>query len=341
MILVGIREVPIAKMKLPGDFRARVASQHVIDLAASIEKTGLLNEPYVRRSGMRAIAGVDRIAAHEVNGKKTVRCKLVDCTTEEADEIEATENAHRRHSTEEQREALAKLIDRMAEGVVVPAPEKRKAGRPKTARGMARDMVAAQLGVTPEVLRTQEWREKNKDRPPPPEAPREPCIFVMGFVLDPEWEKGVYSAKESLQACAANLTIVLANLTRLENSGAPLHKARFDRMHEQLEEVSSAIRALSPEMLCPFCKGIEEVTKQCAACEGTQYLTISQVKAVPPVFMELDDPKVNFKGAVMSARHWLAEIPASEPGPLELLGTIPEPELVGPEADTFDPLGDL
>lgn len=285
MKTIGFREVQIDRLKLTGDFKKRLKAPHVKELSSSIDSSiGLLHEPIVRMergAGMTLLAGNDRVAAHVLLKRTKVHAKLVQCTDDEARQIVATENAIRRHDPQEQRAAVLALTERLAEDIQRTNPEVPKAGpgRRKTAKGLAREMVAKQRGVTPDAIRLQQYRDKRSKEPVP--TPREEVVLPisnMGMDLSEEFIAQVGSVKNLLEEAARKVSGALRDLTSFANGTLPKHKARLDRCRENLQEQSDALRALIPESLCPFCKGIEKVTSQCGGCEGSAYITRSQVE---------------------------------------------------------------
>lgn len=91
--------VRIDRIRLPGDFQARVASQRVQDLALTIRECGgqPMHFPIVRHFDKRLVCGADRVAAMVVNGHKSIGIRWVDCDDDELEILAVSENAWRRH----------------------------------------------------------------------------------------------------------------------------------------------------------------------------------------------------------------------------------------------------
>lgn len=363
MKTIGYRQVQLDKLILDGSFKRRQKELHVVELAKSLDSDlGQLNAPIVRSQrgkGMTLLAGNDRVAAHFVAKHKTCECKVVECDDDQARRIIATENAHRRHDPAEQRTALLALTEQLAQDIVdkEPAVRKEGRGRTKTAKGMAREIVAKQRGISAESLRVQEHRDKKKreGKVPTEKTGEEPPI-KSDMELGGEFLKQVAQTKELLMDAARHCKNALSCLSKLaHNDDLPKHKSRLDGRREELQEVSDAIRALVPEMLCPFCKGVPKVTKQCTACDTSAYISKSQVEVgqLPDVFLLTgEDAVVLYQGKTLPLVQFLdEELPDNEDdSPREeaeqafssapLDGSTPyEPVVVGDEES--DPFGDV
>lgn len=345
METIGYRDVQLDKLTLDGSFKKRLKADHVKALSLSIEsEIGMLNAPIVRvvrGKPMELLAGNDRVAAHKLLGREKVPARLVKCTDAEARQIVAAENAYRRHDPQEQRQALLELTEQLAADIQRTNPEVPKSGqgRRKTAKGMAREMVAKERGVTPESIRVQEYRDKKAKQPKAPAPKAEPAaspINPLGMDLSDEWVESINGVMSVYDEAVKHMAAILRGLTSFSNGALPKPKARLDRIRETLQEASDALRALIPEMLCPFCKGVEKVAAQCSGCETAMYITRSQVETgkIPPQYLEQGDKAVVlFEGKMLPLAsflvgpdapsevedHGVAEDPADTETPSEFL----------------------
>jgi hypothetical protein len=135
----------------------------VVELAESIGKrTGKrpIHLPTVEYPSKELLSGADRMAAQLILGYRSVWVQPVSqLTPQERRDIVRDENLHRRVVDRDvlirQRveEAAAEIeAARLLEEV------ERKPGRPKSAKGEAREVVARQLGTTPDAIRVAEAR---------------------------------------------------------------------------------------------------------------------------------------------------------------------------------------
>lgn len=355
MKTIGYRQVQLDKLILDGSFKKRQKELHVVELAKSLDSDlGQLNAVIVRSQrgkGMTLLAGNDRVAAHFVAKHKTVECKVVECDDDQARRIIATENARRRHDPAEQRAAILALTEQLAQDIVdkEPAVRKEGRGRTKTAKGLAREMVAKERGISAESLRVQEHRDKKKreGKAPVEKTDSEPPI-KSHLELDVEFMKQMTQTKELLVDAAKHCSNALRCLTKLaHDENLPKHKARLDGRREELQEVSDAIRALIPEMLCPFCKGVPKVCKQCTACDTSAYISKSQVEVgqIPEVFLLTgEDAVVLFETKTLPMSQFIdEELPDNEDPIEEGSGGMeeePDPAEVIDQPEE-DPFGDV
>lgn len=292
MQVIGLREVPFSSLRLPGDFKKRCEQPHVQERAASIASVGLIHEPLVRRVGMHwePIAGIDRIAAHHVAGKESIRVKVVECTDEEARRIRLEENIQRRHDTGEQSRLALELLEKFTEEEAIleeSMPQKPKS----SARGRARKRVASELGISAETVRKKEWEEATRDKPP------EIRLHALGMTLSAEFKTKVAKAAEYLDAAELDLKRAQAKLTAMANDlGITFPKPRLERLREEIHAQATHVRGLKPVSLCPWCKGLNALQEHCSACFGSGFITKNQAKAIPPELLDEGHPIVMLDG---------------------------------------------
>lgn len=290
MNVIGLKEVTLATIHLPGDFKKRLDAPHVAERAKSISSSGLIHEPLVRRKGKKweVIAGLDRIAAHFVAQKDTVAVKVVECTDEEVQRIRREENVQRRHDKEEQSRLMGELLEQYTEEELVAEPEK-----PKKARARARERVATELGLATETIRKKEWEAEQQA------VPAGPPIKTLGMKLSEDFAKKVALAQRYIDATEGLLKRAQSNVTTMARElGMSFPQARLERLREEIHSQASHCRGLRPVSLCPWCKGLDGVQESCAACFGTAFITRSQEQAVPKELLDEDEPKVVVDGKV-------------------------------------------
>lgn len=299
MQVIGLKEVTLATIHLPGDFKKRLDAPHVAERAKSISSSGLIHEPLVRRKGKKweVIAGLDRVAAHFVAQKDTVSVKVVECTDEEVQRIRREENVQRRHDKEEQSRLMGELLEQYTEEELEAEPEK-----PKKARVRARERVAAELGLATETIRKKEWEAEQET------VPTGPPIKTLGMSLSADFSKKVALAQSYLDAAEGDLKRAQSRITTMgKELGLAFPQARLERLREEIHAQASHCRGLRPVSLCPWCKGLDGVQENCAACFGTAFITKSQEQAVPKELLDEVDPKVVVDGKVQSADSLVSE----------------------------------
>ena len=300
MMHVGWREVPIASLRLPGDWRQVLDAPGVPAMAESQKLVGILHEPIVRESDKRLLVGRHRVAAALHNGEEKVTVKLVECTDQEAELMAAIENGYRKHlSSEETR----KLVDFLAERIAILRNEKgketvleprRKKGRLKLPRTVAREMIAQAHNRTPEAQRKSEQRfaKKQKELMGAIDNDADLGINAPWAELDDDFKRQTNKVLHQTHDIRQLLSRAIGKLTQLVESGLPVHQARLNRLKEDLALCSKVMSGLMPSDLCPFCKGIEEVQKNCGGCAGTGYVTANQRDGVPKELWEVGEKAV-------------------------------------------------
>jgi hypothetical protein len=304
---LGLKTVPISSLRLPGGFAARLKAPHVRELSASLDHTPLLNPPGVRSQDMQIIHGCDRVAACKLAGLKSVEVMLLQCDDEELARARIAENVYRRR---DDRDALLAELAALNRGEAERAdaanysstwggntPEgeeapKRGRGRPKTAKGVARERAAKQAGTTPKAVEAAEYRAKKKAEPHvEPAEPDQPPIEMHGLLMGNAPAAAVAMATSSLAKVDQLLRQAQALVTSLEsalaNFGPDLYRRYSDRLDTQelrrlISQAAGGVRAARPQSVCVYCKLLPGETDNCPACKGAGYLTADQLRDVPP-----------------------------------------------------------
>lgn len=311
MRVLSLSDVAIARVNLPGDLRQRMNDESVVAMAESMNVAGLIQEPCVRKSDMRIIAGRDRFAAALRLGWTNIRVKLVECSDEEADLWELEENVVRRNVVGETRDKLViKAVaarERALKRVAAEAEAKRGPGRPETAKGRARKEVAERLGIKPESVRQAEIRARKRAEksaayqntiPAPqhrpadtqdPTPPAAPELDDFGVMLDAEFSGLLVISQQEMDKARATVDRARAILAKGgELTG--IQARRWRRASEALDEARELVKGLRPISLCPYCKGQTELVEGCAYCEGTAIRCRAQREDKLPAELLQRDP---------------------------------------------------
>ena len=157
MTWLGVKKVPLSRIKVEGTFGKRKKADHVKELAKSIDRSGVIALPVISTTN-ELIAGGDRLAALMLNGVKSHDVRVVEGTVTELAILQVEENLRRRVDNRD--ELIARYVDLVEAGSTaqLPVAVTGNAGRPKSTRGAAREHVARELGTTPEAVRSAEKR---------------------------------------------------------------------------------------------------------------------------------------------------------------------------------------
>lgn len=354
MNTLWVKNCDLTKLNLPGNWRKILDDPQVPVMAESIKEFGILHEPIVRFKDMKPVCGLHRIAACLTLGKTSCLAKFVECTDEEMEVMRLIENGHRNHNEKSSVEMIEELTRRIAEmdakkkaDLLSGEEEARKpkekldiwrAGRPKTPKGKARDIIAAKEGISANAIRMREYRER-KDKFADVTS-RDRSVLTLGFTLDDATRKKVDEASARIMEASKNISRALAVLTALDNAGLPVHAGRINHIRDDLGHMSTALRGSKPYSLCPYCKGLEVVTAKCTACMTTGFIMESQKDGVPEELWDEKEPKVIFQGQMMLYSQFEEEQPDAEPPlpPPDWSGVDPDGEIAVVEEEE-DPWG--
>jgi hypothetical protein len=182
--------------------------------------------------------------------------------------LERDENIHRRV---DDRDALIRQrVDELAAEIEAErrdVPPEPKPGRPKTARGEARELVARQLGTTPDAVRVAEARALAEEMitnicAVTPTCPVE--TYGLPLVTDVEAEE-LRSVQAAVDEADQALRRAQAALKRVE--GVPLFRGA-QQLLARVHEVAGEVRAKRPEAVCPSCKRIPSLMGDVRGCPG-------------------------------------------------------------------------
>lgn len=289
---LGYRQFAVARLKLPGDIRARMEKPHVIELAADIRELGgdPMNAPVFRDNG-DLVAGRDRMAATLLNKAKKVWAHVAQCTDQEAADLEVSENLYRRPHNRD--ELIAKRVRKVAEtiettrragGTNVPASQ--------TVKAEARKKVARETGITPAAVRKAEQRAADFQKKTgagteageaPTPAPVATCpVETYGVEVAPHFSEHVTDVIEIIDEADHLLRRVQAMVTKLASQRFPV--SLYQRLKEDCHRAAHVVRMARPFAVCPWCKDTrvaDEREEDCSACEGRGFIVQEQADNVP------------------------------------------------------------
>lgn len=281
----ALKWVTIMDLRLPGDFKARLASEGVRQLADSGD---ILQPPAIRKEDSSVIFGGDRLAAVHKRGNQQAEVWVIDCTEDEAEEMRLVENAFRRETDHGARAALvarhlAAIDARKAtqEAINFQSKEKPKRGRPLTAEGAARAEVAAATGVSKNALEVQAHREKAEQRSEAgaQQGDGNQSVPAPAGVAPPPGA----DIAEKLDAINALLVQATGLVTKLAKEHPELvERFQLQALKFKLQrEVAPGFRAIRPLATCGYCKLVASELPNCGACKGSGWLTQDQHADMP------------------------------------------------------------
>lgn len=291
------RELAIGVLQPCDRFKALVKEPLTAALADSIALLGQLHEPLVRRGDtFNVLHGNRRIAAAIRLGKKTVLCKLIDCTDLEAEAVRLMDTIPMQRQEGNVANAMERVrLEQRAN------PDKRRGGRPVGPGKAAREAMAAALGLSPKAMEVRQEREKRAERAG--DVPKTPgaeaaaaTISVLGMEVDKAFLTAVLAAHEYVSTARQYAVLCQGALTRLANSGTPYPRRRTQQMRLAANELSTFIASQLPSSLCPWCKGVPTVMEKCAACSGVGIIVAEQEERVPSALREEAQPMVSVHG---------------------------------------------
>ncbi len=270
--------VKITSLKLPGGWDKHL-DQAVLDGLVDELERGSALPPIGVTPDRRVLYGLHCVAAHKLTKRSAIRADVIECTDDEAASLALAENARRRSlSDAEIAEAVAALAPR-PKGSFAPDAASKPATPTNVGRGASKAAallaVAKAAGISEStVKRAIKRAEAAQDAPGEAEEPK----------VDPRAD---YDAKRAalgrvLSEAAAQLSAALGKLTTAE----PDHGwsgVQWQRLRGMVRAAGGEIRASMPAGDCGYCDVAKEGygVADCPACQGSGYLTASQLANLP------------------------------------------------------------
>ena len=306
MKVIGIKVIKRDKLTLPGNWGAVLQRGSAAQRGKSYAENGwYLHEPIVRKLDGKLVllAGRDRIAGLELQGIDDATVKIVECSDEEASSIEEVENIERRHDPLEQQNLIAKRIRRLEQALATDGePQPRRRGRPKSLRSKAIELVAAERGVKPRSVEQAERRRLEKvgaqaveEFLDTPDEEVGPPIRLIGVVLDPRDMADLTRIQAIIDEAARHMLLAARSLGRLAGA-VPFPESVLDRIRDAVRSAAKNVRDARPTVLCPYCKMIDGIQQDCAACHTKGWLGSVDGLQIPPELWDENDPIVIHKG---------------------------------------------
>lgn len=273
--------VPISRLVFRSSLPALCEEAFTKELARSIQDIGVMQMPRVRQGSNEVVFGEHRIAAQYLNGATEVEVEVVPLTDDEAEEQSLAENLFRRAI--DRTAGLARYAEIAARRVNVELPpadagEPRGPGRPKTERGVAREMAARELGTTPEAIRQAEYRQRKRDEADSGSDVRG-CIEDFGVPIPPEVEVCAHRVQEAIDEADGLVRKLGSATTALEKAG--VSATRLSPVKEARQALAHAVRRARPSAQCPWCKNVADLQSKCAGCGGNGYAMADQLDDLP------------------------------------------------------------
>lgn len=307
MKFLALQNILWERLRLPEDFRERVAKERNGRRAKSVAAVGQMRPIMVRSGSLEVIVGANEVAACVSTGLTMIRCEVVDCTHDEIEILRAEERfQHERYTYEEYQEAQGRLylaIEReeilksVAENIRNPGKRSAcwKNKRHVTARIRAKHRVAERLGisVTTVTNAARVARRRMLDR-----AKVQPHRIVRryGMVLTEDFEERLLVARKGCGKLASMLHGSKTLLGLLRNSKTGMDDAKLARLAAMLREAHDYAVAISPVGLCPYCKGLRKPCNVCVCCGGSAMLSKEQESHVDRELKDTKNPVVYFEG---------------------------------------------
>ncbi len=296
--VIGIKHQKLAKLNLPGDIKKYLDDPTTKSIKSTLGEFGIISEPVFRREGKKLtlITGRKRIAACMAEGVESIDIKVVECSDAQAEKLELIENACRRHDQEEQSRLMTELVDMFQLEVLVERTAaidqpRVGGGRPKSARGEARDRAAAAAGTKPATVAKAEQRQKAAAEAKAKEKANPP-IDTMGIELGEDYLTEMRIIQGFVERSLQMLVQVQAAMTSLEGEDLNVSAGRVARVRDEAHNVATMLRDLLPYSVCPFCKVIEEVQDHCTACDKLGWVTKLQWEQAPDGLKVLGDQAI-------------------------------------------------
>jgi hypothetical protein len=223
---------------------------------------------------------------------------IVECTPEEARELSTVDLKKPEDITARQRAMLAELDEyekQIARKRQKVAPGKRET----SARVQAREMVALRHGLSVEAIRKAEYRARKAGI-----IERTSSVKVFGVPPSKALLERIDGAMEKTSALRA---AIRSALRVVASSNLPdKQRSRITALLDRTLDFCGA-----PYAVCPWCKGIEKLSPNCAGCSGAGWVTRERIDFAPQELLATEKPLVAVDGDFLPAEEF-AEPPPTE-----------------------------
>ena len=175
-------------------------------------------------------------------------------------------------------------------------------GRGMTISSMAMSKMARELNVSRRGFATRLWRARcalrveDKSFALPEPAPKTttpiPALTDWGIPLDEGWTRDVARIQRQVRRASAFVRAAKEQMRKLQYSGLPVRPAQIQGILNELNRLVCLVNGCCPACLCPYCKGIDSVQKQCVMCDAQGYLTAAQKVNIPAELVDLVNRRV-------------------------------------------------
>ncbi len=300
---IGIRHIPMRRMKLPGDWRSICQRPAVTEMMKLIALSGgkPIHPPTLQMPDYKLIAGRTRLAALTMMGKQEAEVKLIACSDMEAEMISDLEDCARRHDTTEQDAKTLNIIRHMTalgqEGEGLTEIQ---------ARQSARRELAAHDGVQSDTIRKREDRAKAQEDALAAAAEAGPVypIETWGLPMSMDAAARAGLIQSHLKKVRGHMHAASMAIGKMVKDDLPFPDPIIDDMKEMIGNVRDACDMHTPTHLCPYCKGRQEFKRECQECHGRAWASrLGMAKNVPAQLLSANYVWSDAKLVILADQH--------------------------------------
>ena len=134
--------------------------------------------------------------------------------------------------------------------------------------------------------------DKSFSLPEPQPGSPVPTLTDWGIPLDEGWTRDVARIQRQVRRASAFVRAAKEHMKKLQYSGLPVRSSQIQGISNELGRLIMLINGAVPACLCPYCKGIDSVQKQCVMCDAQGYLTAAQKVNIPAELVDLVNRRV-------------------------------------------------
>lgn len=300
MKLLRIEQIKLADIILPDDLPDPSDPEVVTTGKTVMLFGGPVNEPIVRINAQtreyELLLGRRCVAAHMLLRCTHITVKIVSCGREEADVLHSADNElwHSMSHRPPTDWYIEQLAERMAKRKL-PKPR----GNPGRPKDWAVEIEARKEGVGISAIRQrrqrlkvriEDMRQKNKISGS--------TIITHGLEVPEAWLAEVTLVRGSLKKAADMIRKSLKDLQLVdeERMSARILPNVAEGLRQAATHAQVLIEQRVPHAVCPNCKLVPEVRANCAACETSGWVTLSQFADTPKALLDMADPIVTYGG---------------------------------------------
>lgn len=307
MKVIGRKRIPLARLRFPKVEEDRVFRPEELYWQTPVARP-VVDDP---TKDAELVVGRHAVRNAMAKGAVDIQVKLIHCSDNEfkfftqADVLSAKPLPENPNDTAV---ITMRELEAHMKGFDPQLMRTGSAGRPITIVGMIRALIATQRGVGRDALihAARRRTDKPKGREKKIETLQTEALITFGLELDETWAGEIQKIQATLYQLEGYLNQASRLARTLKELDVPL--PRYNEIEGVLSNARTVIRHTRPASICPYCKGVDSIQKDCGHCLGTGWSSRDQNTRVDPRLLKGgDDCVVMDHGLMKSIEAFLGE----------------------------------